>query len=153
MNDLVIVDLETCSKLQNPKTPFILVLNCEDNLFQSLQTAAAKMNLQSASLNGLGALRDPKLAYYYLDKKEYKTELKPGMFELLAMNGNISFVDDKHFLHIHVALGEENYNVIGGHLMDAIVGASIEITVTPLNGKITREYSDKIGLKLLCSIK
>ena len=40
--------------------------------------------------------------------------------------------------------------MIGGHIMGAMVGASAEISVVPLNSSINRAYDDITGLKIMC---
>jgi predicted DNA-binding protein with PD1-like motif len=61
-------------------------------------------------------------------------------------------VDGKRFIHIHAALGTEEYNVVGGHIMDATVGPSAEISILPLGGAINRAYDERTGLKLMCPL-
>ena len=41
-------------------------------------------------------------------------------------------------MHMHTALGDDNYKVIGGHLKDATVAVTAEITITPLSTKLMR---------------
>lgn len=147
---LSIVDSATCHQLAGTTEPFILNLNRGENLFQGILQCAEKVGLHAASISGLGALEDPKVAYYYLDRKEYDTKEFIGIFELVSLNGNISFVDGKHFAHIHTALGKADHSLFGGHLMDATVGVLAEITIIPLAGRIERKYIDALGLKGLC---
>jgi len=149
----VIIDTHSGKLVANTTKPFIVALKLGENLFEGLMRVAQDAQLAAASFSGIGALDDATLAFYHLDKKEYKTKLYKGTFELVSLNGNIAFFDGKPFLHIHCSLGEEDFNVIGGHLMDAMVGPSAEITVVPLSGKIERKHDDHIGLKLLCPIK
>lgn len=149
---VAMVTTATCDKLINTDKPFILVLKKGENLFEGILHCANTINLKSATISGLGALDEVTVAYYYLSTKQYQTKLFAGMYELIALNGNISFVDGKRFLHIHAALGTETYDVIGGHIMDATVGPSAEISIIPLSATITREYDADIGLKLMCPI-
>lgn len=147
-----IVDTHAGHKLLNTQKPFILVLKKGENLFEGILRCADAANLQAASISGLGALDDVTIAYYNLDTKQYQTKLFHGMYELISLHGNISFVEGKRFLHIHAALGTEEYNVIGGHIMEATVGPTAEITIVPLASPITREFNAEVGLKLMCPI-
>lgn len=149
----VIIDTHSGSLVAHTTKPFIVSMKLGENIFEGLLRVARDAQLTAASISGLGALDDATLAFYYLDKKEYKTELFKGMYELISLDGNIAFFDGKPFVHLHCALGKEDFAVVGGHLMDATVGASAEITVLPLAGKIERKHCDHIGLKLLCPIK
>lgn len=148
-----IVDTSTCSKLEHTDKPFILALKMGENLFEGIMKCANAVKLKSAILSGLGTVDDVTVAYYNLKTKQYQTKLFHGMYELISMNGNITWVDGERFIHIHAALGTEDYHVYGGHIMNAIVGPSVEVMITPLEGTIHREYDEETGLKLMCPIR
>ena len=147
-----IVDSHSGHLVANTEKPFILALKIGENLFESILRCADAANIKSATISGLGALDDVTVAYYHLKLKQYQTKLFHGMYELVSLNGNITFVEGKRFIHIHAALGTENYDIIGGHIMDATVGPSAEISIVPLNNTIERAYDDTTGLKLMCPI-
>lgn len=148
----MIVDTTTCAQFANPEQPFILALKTGENLFQALLQCAKKMNLKSASISGLGGLDNVSVAYYNLETQQYQTKVFEPMHELISMNGNIAFFEGQHFIHIHAALGTHDYSVIGGHIMDATVNPSGEITIIPLSGTIQRAFDSQTGLKLMCPI-
>ncbi|MBV9575201.1 MAG: DNA-binding protein [Gammaproteobacteria bacterium] len=147
---IAIVDSASGHKIIDRKTPFILALKIGENLFEAILRCADDANLQSATISGLGALDDVTVAYYNLQTKQYQTKLFKGMYELISLNGNITWVEGKRFIHIHAALGGEDYQVIGGHIMEATVGPSAEISIVPLAAGIHREYDAETGLKLMC---
>lgn len=134
------------------KEPFILMLRLGENLFDGILRCANEMKIESASLVGLGALKDVTVAYYELETKQYQTKLFEEDFELINLSGNISTFEGKPFVHIHAALGRADYSVIGGHLMDATVSICVEVTITPLQGGIDRKYDAQTGLKLMCHL-
>jgi predicted DNA-binding protein with PD1-like motif len=146
---LSIVDTRTSHKLAGTTQPFILNLNRGENLFEGILNCAERIGLHAASLSGLGALEDPSVAFYHLDTKQYDTTLFKGIFELVSLHGNISFVDNKHFAHIHAALGRADHSLFGGHLMDGRVGVVAEITIIPLASRIERHFVEQVGLKVL----
>ena len=148
-----IIDSRSGAKVAGSDKPFILALTIGENLFEGIMRVANDAHLQAASINGLGALDDVTVAYYNLETKQYQTQLFKGMYELISMNGNIALFEGKPFIHIHAALGTEAYDVVGGHIMDATVGPSAEITIIPLGGKMGRAFDDRTGLKLLCPIR
>ncbi len=149
-SNLAIIDSASGHKVASLDRPFILALNIGENLFEGILRCAVAANLKSASISGLGALDDVTVAYYNLETKSYQTKVFHGMYELISLHGNIAMLDGKHFIHIHAAIGDDQYRVFGGHIMDATVGPSAEITVLPLNTEIHRQYDDRTGLKLMC---
>lgn len=147
-----IIDSHSGSQLANTDKPFILALKQGENLFEGILRCAEAAELQSASLSGLGGLDNVTIAFYNLETKQYQTKLFTGMHELISLNGNLTWLDGKRFLHIHVALGTADYSVIGGHLMDARVNPSAEISIIPLPAVINRKYDAVTGLKIMCPL-
>lgn len=145
-----VVDTNTCDLLTNPENPFLLVLKLGEDLFESILQCATKMKLKSASLSGLGALDNVTLAYYNLHTKTFQPKLFSKIYELISLDGNITIVEDKPYAHIHVALGSEDFSVIGGHLMSATVSANAEILVTPLAAPVIRKYNKTFESHLIC---
>lgn len=97
---------------------------------------------------GIGALSSVILKIYDLQTKEYSSRQFDGKYEICNMTGIVARLDDKFTIHPHVSVSDKSYNVIGGHLEEAIVGATLEIIF--LEGEeIEREFSKEIGLNLL----
>lgn len=147
-----LVTTQTCKELSRPDQPFILVLKKDEELMEGILHCATSLGLKGATITGLGALKQVSVAYYHLDIQQYQTKLFEDDFELISLNGNISMVDDKPFLHIHAAMGKPDYSVFGGHIMSATVAVTAEIAITPLSTPIHREFDVNVGLKLLCPL-
>lgn len=148
-NPISVVDSSSCSKLADTDLPFILIVHKGESLIETILKCAQAINLKAASLSGLGALENPTIAYYNLNSKEYQNKLFPGDFELTSLNGNLTKAEDEWVAHIHVTLGDEDYRVIGGHLQNAVVSITTEITVIPFQNPIVRKMDADIGLKLI----
>lgn len=143
------LDRQVCHQLTDPTEPFILVLHKGENVIESLLDCANTMSIKSAALMGLGAFADPTIAYYRLSTQKYEDKTFPGIFELISFNGNLTQLDGKLLAHVHVALGDEHHQVIGGHLKNAIVGVTVEITVVPFKNAIHRKMDNSVGLCLI----
>lgn len=148
-----LVNSTTCAQLTGTTQPFILALHKGEDLFPSIIACAKTIGLRSATINGIGALLSASIAYYYETTKTYDTQKFEEPFELLSLHGSLSTVENEYFLHLHGTLGRNDFSVIGGHFMQAIVGPSVELAVTPLSAPIYRKYDADIGLKLMCPIE
>ncbi len=144
-----VVDSHTCKKLVGTDSPFMLIIHKGENLTDTIIKCADAINIKSAMLTGLGALENPTLAYYNLETKQYQNKTFSGIYELISLNGNIAFADDKRVFHIHVAIGDDKYHVYGGHLVDALVGVTAEVMFVPFKAPIFRKFDSDIGLKLI----
>jgi len=107
-------------------------------------------DIQSAFFYGLGGLIDPEIAYYDLEgKKEYVTQRIEGIYEVLSIVGNIAQYEEKLAVHSHITLGKKDYSVVGGHLVRATVGGTLELYVNILDSIMERRIDEDTGLNLL----
>lgn len=148
-NNLSVVDSNSCKKLKGTDKPFMLVLKRGENVTQSILQCANDAELPSATLIGLGALENPTLEYYDFSAKKFQGKTFSGIYELLSLNGDITQSKDKRVIHIHVGLGNDQYNMIGGHLSNALIGVTGEITVIPFKGKLIKRTDKETGLELI----
>jgi len=146
-----VVNSNQCQRLAGTTTPFLLVLKKGEDLKKSIERCAINAKLKSASISGLGALQNTTLNYFNHAKKTYQKKRYPQFLELLAINGNLSTLNGKPFTHLHVTLSDANYHTIGGHLDNAQVGATVELTIVPVENALVRKYDEQTGLMLIKS--
>ena len=127
----------------------IIILEKDEDLFLSIEEIAKKENLKCGFFNGIGALKKAELGFYHLHKKEYHREFFNDEVELLSMNGNLSLLNEKPFLHIHATLGSDDFSCFGGHLFKAVVAVTCEIRFEIYPFELTRTFNECIGLNLL----
>ena len=101
-------------------------------------------------INGIGAIHNIEIGCYDLKEKKYIRKKIKKEHELLLIMGNVSFIGNKHFVHTHIVLADENSKSFGGHLFDAQISATGEFKIDLLNHKVDRIFSDEIGLNLWC---
>jgi len=128
---------------------YVLILKIGEELLTTLTRFAKEENIIAGSIHAIGALRDFELGYYYLDKKEYGRTKFNEIAELISCSGNLASRDGNPFVHIHVAMGREDFTVIGGHLFSGIVAVTAEVMLFPFPEKMERTYDERTGLFLL----
>lgn len=133
-----------------PDSPYILSLQEGDNLFQNILQFADLVNIKSAVLNGLGAVSDITIGYFHRDTQQQVKRLFSGTYELVSLTGNITIFGKDRFLHIHAAIGDDKYQVFGGHVIDALASASTEIAIIPLTYPVFRKNHPELDIKVIC---
>ncbi len=93
---------------------------------------AKKNKIRGCWLSGFGAFKNPTISYYDHAKDAYLNKKYKGIFETLSLIGNISLTRKGIAVHNHVILGDKKYKAIGGHLISAEVGATLEVFLTVL---------------------
>jgi predicted DNA-binding protein with PD1-like motif len=145
------VDSHSCEKLKGIDKQFILVLKRGENLSAAIIQCANDAKLPGASLAGLGALENPTLNYFNLTTKKFQPKTFQGIFEINSLVGNITKLEGKRVAHIHVALSDNQYHVMGGHLSNALVGIIAEITITPHAGQLVKKIDKDLGVAVICT--
>jgi predicted DNA-binding protein with PD1-like motif len=128
---------------------FILVLDIGEEIISTLTSFVEEKHISAGWLSAIGALRDFELGYYYLDRKEYGRKKFEPIAELVSFHGNIGMREGRSFLHVHAALGREDYSLVAGHLFSGIVAVTAEVVLHPLPGAMQRAYDERTGLFLL----
>jgi predicted DNA-binding protein with PD1-like motif len=144
------VNKSTCNRLANTTQPFILVLSSGDSLIESITQCAKDAKLMGASVSGVGQLHNPVLAYFSSDPKAKPTlSTFDGFFELASLNGDITNNSGKYYTHLHTTLADKKFHGIAGHVNDAKVGLTAEITIIPLFAPLERTVDPKTGFGLI----
>ena len=146
---ITVVNAHSCQRMHGVQRPFLLVIKRGDDINQTITQCANAARLPGAILMGIGAIKDPTLAYFNLTTKKYQNKTFAGIYELLSLNGNISQVKGKRFVHDHVVIGDDQYHTFGGHLMGGTVGVTAEIAIIPLSAIPKRVYDKDTHLSLI----
>ena len=126
---------------------YVVRLDRGEEIVESLTKICDREKITLATIEGIGAADHAVIGLYNVGEQVYhKTELN-GPMEITALTGNVSTMDGKTYLHIHINLCDEKMNVKGGHLNECRISATAEITIRTVNGKVERFY-DKNGVGL-----
>jgi predicted DNA-binding protein with PD1-like motif len=130
---------------------FVIVLERGEELFAALSGWAGREEISHASFFGIGALEAVTIGYYDLPQKQYRFNVYSETFEVASMQGNITQVDGKPFIHAHTVLSrcDTTLACIGGHLKEARVAVTLEIHLRRGEGALVRLPDDTIGLNLI----
>lgn len=109
---------------------------CEDNC------------INFAWINGIGAILNPEVGYFDVDKKDYVKKQFRGDYELTSLIGNVTHKEGNLFVHSHITFTDTSFRAYGGHLFDCKVAAAAEFIIFLGDDMIVREYSDEVGLYL-----
>lgn len=120
-----------------------------DEIIASLAELCRKEKIMAATVQGLGAVNDVTVGYYSLEEKRYFPKRFMQQFEMIALNGNITRKDGEPYLHLHIALSDENYKFFGGHLNSAVISITAEIYINILDGEINRRVNPETSLNIL----
>ena len=99
-------------------------------------------------VEAIGAADHAVIGVYDLEKKEYYRETIDEFMEIASLNGSITAMDGKPYIHLHATLADRNHGIHGGHVLEMRVGATCEMFVTVLDGEVERQKDEALGINL-----
>jgi len=110
---------------------------------------ARTQNLQSAWVQGIGGAAKTTIGFRDPAAKEYIWHTYDQPLEIVSLQGNVAWVDGEPFWHVHGTFSGADYEAIGGHVKELIVGLTCELFITPTPFKLIRSHDEDTGLKLI----
>ena len=119
-----------------------------EDIVESLKKLCEDEQIRRGRVEAIGATDHAVIGVYDLAKKEYYPEKIDGFMEIASLNGNITAMDGKPYIHLHTVLADQQHVIHGGHVLEMRVGATCEMFVTVLEGEVTRQKEEAIGINL-----
>ena len=127
----------------------IIKLEKDSDLLDSLTLYAEENNIQAAEINFIGAVQSAKVLYFNQEKKKYDEHIMDQPYEVLSGIGNISILDDKPFVHVHIVLADSTGKAYGGHLDKGTKVWLIEAFIHEVDSKnLVRKFDENICLSV-----
>lgn len=133
---------------QQFQSKILVRLDKGDEVVNSVKEIAQTLGIKLAAVSGIGALNHAVVGLFEQDSKEYHTREFAGSMEITGLMGNISEKDGEVYLHLHITLSDSELRAFGGHLSQGIVGATAEIIIDVIDGKVNRKMNEEVGLNI-----
>jgi uncharacterized protein len=129
---------------------FVLILDSGEEAFAAITKFASREKLCGASLAALGAFERAAVGWFDIDSKKYRKIPVDEQCELLSAIGDIAEDDDGDAsLHLHVVLGLSDGSTKGGHLLEATVRPTMEVTIVETPVHLRRKMRPDLGIALI----
>lgn len=128
---------------------YIVRLEIGEEIVETLTNFIKKEGIKLGRVSGIGAVDYAKIGLFSTRTKKYHSKELKGDMEIVNLAGNISTMDGKEYLHLHIAVGDEDLNLFGGHLDSATVSATAEIVIDLIDGEVDREVGKDLGINLI----
>jgi len=125
---------------------YVVRLDAGEKIVETLKALCERDAIGGGFFQGLGAVSEAEIGHFDPGTNEYGWVRLSGPYEIVSLYGNITTVDGKPFIHAHIALGDKTFAVRGGHLKEAVVSVTCEITLTRFRDDIGRMRDAGSGL-------
>ena len=123
-----------------------------DEIISSLVSVCEREQIKCAQISGIGGCEKAVVGVFDLDKKEYDREEVTALLELISLDGNVTYHEEKPYIHAHACFayrtGDGSHATLSGHLLEAVIGLTGEIILTPADGNITRRFIPELGIRV-----
>jgi predicted DNA-binding protein with PD1-like motif len=120
-----------------------------EELISNLTELCKTLDIKSGTITGIGATNNATIGVYNTETYKYHSQTLIGDHEIAPLIGNITWMNDKPFLHLHITLSDHTNKAFSGHLNKAIISATFEGVIDHIETIIKRKKDSKIGLNLL----
>jgi len=125
-------------------------LEPEEDIIDAITNLVKKHNITSGFINIIGALKKITIGFFDLKSMQYNFETFDEDVELISCKGNISYKEGEPIIHLHVAIGREDFSLIGGHLSQpSIVSVTGEVFIFEIAEILNRAIDPKYNLTLM----
>ena len=125
---------------------YIVRLDAGEKIIETLKALCERDGIGGGYFHGLGAVGEAEIGRFDPESNDYAWVRLSGPCEIVSLYGNITVADGKPFIHAHIALGDNTFAVRGGHLKEAVVSVTCEITLSRFKDEIGRKRDERSGL-------
>lgn len=129
-------------------TNIVARLDIDDEIIASLETICKKNDIKSARVHAIGAVKSATVAMFDFAKGDYNENTLDRFMELLSLEGNVTEMNGETYIHLHAVFGDSDAKAFGGHLKKAVIGATCEMFIEPLENTVNRIKDEKTGLNI-----
>lgn len=119
-----------------------------EEIVESIKKICIKEKISLGKINAIGAVNKAKIGLFETGIKKYHSTVLTGDFEIASLSGTVTAIGNEPYLHLHISLADSTFKTFGGHLNEAYVSATCELTIQIIKGSVGRRFSEEIGLNL-----
>ena len=127
---------------------YMLRIDLGEDIVESLKKLCEDEQILLGRVEAIGATDHAVIGVYDLAKKEYYPETIDEFMEIASLNGSVTAMDGKPYIHLHATLADQHHVIHGGHVLEMRVGATCEMFVTVLEGEVKRRKDEGLGINL-----
>lgn len=127
---------------------YVVSINNHEEIAKALVSFCHEMKIESGIISGIGAINELTLRFFNPDTKRYEEKAFHEQMEIANLTGNISTLDGKAYLHLHVTVGRRDCSALAGHLLTATLSGAGEFVVEDYGVQVSRVYNPDLGLNV-----
>lgn len=125
---------------------YIVSLKSHSNIVEALTDFVQNQNIQAGEVTGIGAVSEATLRFFSFETKSYVDKTFHEQMEVANISGNVSVIEGKPVLHLHITLGRQDYTALAGHLLEAKINGAGEFILYSLHTRAVKIKDLETGI-------
>jgi len=135
---------------RTPVSTDLLVFGTGDDVVPYLEHYITEADITAGRIGpGIGAFAEAVLGFFNTKTNTYEEIPVDEPVEVLSLTGNVALFEGTPRLHVHASLSTREGSCVGGHLISALTGPTLEVFVTSFDATLRRTVDPATGLPLL----
>jgi len=128
----------------------LLAFATGDDVVRHLERYITEEDITAGRIGpGIGAMSEAVLGFFNTKTNQYEEIAVDEPTEVLSLTGNVALFEGTPRLHVHASLSKRDGSCVGGHLISAVTGPTVEVFVTQYSATLHRTVDPATGLPLL----
>jgi predicted DNA-binding protein with PD1-like motif len=127
---------------------YAVIMAKGDEAVSGLTEFAEKYNVKSAHFQAIGDALHLEVGWFDYKRKQFLV-LPIDTAEITSFTGDIAWYKDKPVAHTHASASLKDGSVKGGHLLQLIVGPTLEVIVTVEPTKLFKRLNEEFEAGLI----
>lgn len=124
---------------------YLIRLEKGEETVSSLSSFIGRRRIGAGVIQGIGAIRNLRIGYFDAPRKSYRTTTIRKTVEVVSLSGNVSYLNGRPFVHLHVAVADDKHRLRGGHLFHGEVAVTLELYIRVFSRKLVRKPDPETG--------
>jgi predicted DNA-binding protein with PD1-like motif len=127
---------------------YILRLKKGQEIVSCIKEFCESQKITAATMTGIGFAENVTVGCFDLASQKYAEKIFKKAYEITSLVGNISYIENDMYVHLHINFADSDAKIYGGHLLSATIALTGEIFIQSINTKLTRKYDEDLGIKV-----
>jgi predicted DNA-binding protein with PD1-like motif len=130
-------------------TGYLMLLHQGDDVLKHLEGLMRAEGVPSATVVGFGFVSLARFGFFDFERDAYDPREFADL-EITGLNGSLAWKQGEPSIHAHACGGDAEFKVVGGHVLDLVVGrGSFELSIIVHATELERARDESIGANVL----
>ena len=136
-------------KYRRFKDTIVVRMDKGDDIMEGINAVIKAEDIKLAHVSALGATDDFTIGIFNNEKRAYdQRHITGAVHEILSLNGTITTMNGKPYIHVHISAASGKGEVVGGHFIGGTICLTCEMVIRIIDGTVDRIHDDVLDINI-----